>query len=160
MGLGSKMSAEMGLLSFTALLRCFEASTSVRAPPTRLAIMRAPGPAPLSPHALLSLHARMFGLRNAASAVAQRRGATLGPHAVYAAVLVASAQEFPALASPTSRMSGWRQALREGRSRRRWRLRGGDERAGTGPAVAHDHAAASCAAADASAAPSWSPAHA
>ena len=42
MGLGSKMSAEMGLLALTALLGCFEASTSVRAPPTRPAIMRAP----------------------------------------------------------------------------------------------------------------------
>ena len=52
MGLVRKMSAEMGLLAFTALIGCFEASTSVRAPPTRLAIMRAPGPAPLSPHAL------------------------------------------------------------------------------------------------------------
>ena len=47
MGLDSKMSAEMGLRAFTALLRCFEESTSVSVPPTRLAIMRAPGPAPL-----------------------------------------------------------------------------------------------------------------
>ena len=52
MGLDSKMSAEMGLLAFTPLLRCFEESTSVSVPPTRLAIMRAPGPAPLSPHAV------------------------------------------------------------------------------------------------------------
>ena len=52
MGLGSKMSAEMGLLAFMALLGCFEAPTFVRALPTRSAIMRAPGPAPLSPHAV------------------------------------------------------------------------------------------------------------
>ena len=65
--------------------------------------------------------------------VAQRRGATLGPSASHAALLVTHAQE----CVPPTGLSGsacWWVGVR-GRSRRRGRLRGGSGRAGTGATV-------------------------
>ena len=145
MGLGSKMSAEMGLLAFTALLGCFEASTSVRAPPIRLAIMRAPGPAQPSPHAgpaLLSPHIRPFGLCIAASAIAQRRGATLGLLAAHAAVLVASVQDFVPLRPWPLTCASLPVVVARGRCGRRGWLRGGSKRTEAGRAVVHRHSVA------------------
>ena len=161
MGLGSKMSAEMGLLAFMALLGCFEAPTFVRALPTRSAIMRAPGPAPLSPHAVCAAASvdRLQAAGRAAVLLLPASSLFASVDVLYLLPLrdkVRSRSLEPAsVRTPLTSVDRGERAL-PGRCRR---LRGGCKRTGAGRAVAHSHSAANRGGRDASVAPPWPLAH-